>query len=335
MQEGNRFFPFSKSAFDLLRELMVYNPEDRPVCFARMLSGGYIVFRKALSGIERIYSYGVDINNVVFDLSITRKLKLLCHCYKSTLEAPPENNNFLVFHKREIGDSFGTFSDHVKENGDEGKNILLKVDMEVGGWAFLEGVTEQDFKFIPQIVVEHHEMLFHDQWSRYTKILNKINQYYYLCYIQALNTDYEGIIFDDKIYLHTKYAATYIRKDLGKCSINTKISFPTRVEYPNITKRPYVPLDAWPYRSDRKGMYSMLAIVKLARLRSFLNGMRDDVPLKKWMVKRVGDKMHVNSEDVSYGNKEIRKKRVSLKGRKGTLNDLTTSIAKKVKAVQD
>lgn len=330
MDEFRRFMPFSKEAFDLLRELVVYTPQDKPVCFAKMLSGGYIVFKKALSGVDCIYSYGVDANNVIFDLSITRKLKLPCHCYKSTLGNAHEDNKYLVFHKNK--GALGTFAEHVAENGHQGKKILLKIDMEEGGWEFLETFRERDFKQIPQIVVEHHKFLFPDEWPRYTKMLKMINKHYYLCYVQALNTDFVGFLFDGKIYLHTKYAATYIRKDLGQCVINTKTYFPTKVEYPNITRRPYIPLDSWPYRSDRESLVDLKAIVRLSRLRSFLKGVREDIPMKKWSIDRVGDKLKVSSKKMMIYGIDASKQKIKAARKK---QDNLMTIARKIKDVKD
>lgn len=331
MDEFRRFMPFSKEAFDLLRELIVYAPNDKAVCFAKMLSGGYIVFKRALADVDCIYSYGVDANNVIFDLSITKKLKLPCHCYKSTLGDVYKDSKYLTFHKSK-GSSLGTFAGHVIENGHQDKNIFLKIDMEEGGWEFLETFKEPDFKRIPQIVVEHHKFLFPGEWPRYTEILRRINKYYYLCYVQALNTDFVGFLFDGKIYLHTKYAATYIRKDLGECVLNTKTRFPTKVEYPNITKRPYIPLDAWPYRSDRKSMYDLMAIVRLGRLRSFFNGMRDDVQMKKWSVDRVGDKLKVSSKEMVIYGIDASEKKIKAARKK---QDKLMTIARKIKDVKD
>lgn len=303
MPDKNRFMPLSKNAFDLLRELVVYYPKDKAVRFAGLSSGGYVLFQKALAGVERIYSYGVDKYNLPFDLAITQKLQISCHCYSCSIHGFPENK-FINFHKKEMGACLGGFSKHVVDNGDKGKNIVLKIDLEGGEWKFLGKFTDKDFSSISQIVVEYHNMLSEDKWPQYTNIFKKINQYYYLCYIQAINTEFDAISFDDKLYLHNKYGATYIRKDLGKCLINTMVSFPTKVEYPNVTSRPYVSLNSWPYRSDRESMRSLIAIIKMRRLRSFFDGISPGVlPMKKWVITRDGSKFKVRSRDLSADRK--------------------------------
>ena len=223
---------------------------------------------------ERIYSYGIDINNFNFDLAITEELNVKCHCYGCSLESFPPDNNFLVFHKEEIGASLGTFSRHVRDNGDEGRNVVLKIDLEGWEWDFLEALTEQDIGSISQIVIEFHGLLKEDRWAQYTNVIKKINRFYYLCYVQATNTSTDGILFDDKIYLHNRYAATFIRKDLGSCPVNTTIQFPTSVDYPNLSGKPYIPLTGWPYRSDRKSMLSLNSIIKIMHTRSFFHSIR-------------------------------------------------------------
>ncbi len=237
--------------------------------FGRLKNGGYILFPKALKTVERIYSYGVDINNVDFDVAITKKLKVNCHCYGCSLEDLPQDKNFLIFHKEEIGARLGTFSRHVMDNGDQGKNILLKVDLEGWEWDFLEVFTEQDSRLIPQIVIEFHGLLKPERWPRYANILKKINRYYYLCYVQATNTSTDGIIFDGNLYLHNRYGATFLRKDLAQCSVNRRTKFPTKVDYPNLSGKPYISLDGWPYRSDKKSMFSLLSTVKTMSTRAF------------------------------------------------------------------
>lgn len=240
--------PLNHPALRLLRELVVYSPDDKRRRFGNSKKGGYVVFEKTARNSDAIYSFGVDEHNIGFDLSITRKLKLPCRAFAQ--------------------DDKNTFSEHVIKHHDQQKNILVKMDLEGGEWGFLEKLTPKDMRQITQMVIEFHGLDRPENWERFSKILQKINEHYYLCHVHANNTVGRGILFDKIFYLHNRTEATFLRKDVVKAKPNTTTQFPTSSDRPN-EARPQIPLEGWPYQSDTKSLKALSTTLKLARLRSF------------------------------------------------------------------
>lgn len=262
--------PFSKNAFALLRQLIVYTSKDKRVRFGDLEDGGYVLFEKALRNVDCVYSYGIGRNDS-FDMDVTLKLKVKCHCYDHTIRTLPKRNSYLIYHRKGIGASLGTFSKHVIENNDNGKDILLKMDVEGAEWDFFESLNKQDIKNISQMTIELHGLGRHRRWTRYIRLFKKINKYYYLCHVHANNTA-KRTVFDRGIHLPHIMEATFLRKDLGRCSVNKKIQFPTPVDCPIVRTKPDMPLTGWPYCSNRQ---SILLLYSIMKIRSFFNNLRE------------------------------------------------------------
>lgn len=255
----------------LLKELTLYVPDDDPLRLGCLKNGGYILFQKALENVQRVYSYGVDSNNFNFDLDITGRLHIESHCYACSLNEIP-SNKYVIYHPGDLNGFSGTLSEDLKENGDCDKEIVLKVDLEGGEWNFLARDSADCLKNVRQMVIEFHGLLKRDNWPLYMKVLRKINKHFFLCYLQA-SAFGGGVLVGEKIYLYNKYMATFIRKGVARCVLNKKIHFPTKVDYPNLSGRPYINLDSWPYCSSQKNLQMVNLLVKVMKTKSFFKGL--------------------------------------------------------------
>ena len=129
--------------------------------------GGYIVPLNAIKKTDVLYSYGVG-DNSSFENDYTALTSKPAHLYDHTVNCIPTYINH-SFHKEGLsgtpkaeGKAEGegitnNFLYHLKENGDEGKNVLLKIDVEGAEYEWLRNTDMNELqKSVSVLVIEFH-----------------------------------------------------------------------------------------------------------------------------------------------------------------------------------
>lgn len=121
--------------------------------------GGYSVPNHAMRNTDILYSYGVG-DNTSFEEDYILRTGKTSHGYDHTIDFKRNITNY-TFHKEGLSgnktDNTNNFLYHLKENGDEGKNVLLKIDVEGAEyeWIYNTDITEVS-KSVTVLVIEFH-----------------------------------------------------------------------------------------------------------------------------------------------------------------------------------
>ena len=146
--------------------------------------GGYLLCENLLTGTQAAYSYGIG-GEDNWGCQVSRELGVTVHQYDCFTRARPtcENGRF-QFHDecvgatRETNDSreFDTIAAQVAANGDAGKRLLVKMDVEGAEWSALAATPDGLLDSIDQLAMELHGT---DE-SRIVDVIRRLKTKFYL-----------------------------------------------------------------------------------------------------------------------------------------------------------
>jgi hypothetical protein len=102
--------------------------------------GGYLMCENLIDGVQAAYSYGIDTEDN-WGCDVSRQFNVVVHQYDCfTPHRPTCEGGKFVFHDECVGASaervdgqpFDTFASQIARNGDAGKSLLVKIDIEGG-----------------------------------------------------------------------------------------------------------------------------------------------------------------------------------------------------------
>jgi hypothetical protein len=146
--------------------------------------GGYLMCAELPLKIEAGYSYGVGRNDD-WGCQISRQYGVPVHQYDCFNPARPtcEGGTF-VFHNECVGNrteqidgrTFDTLENQIRQNGDAGKTVLMKIDIEAAEWDALLATPDAVFASIPQLAMELHG--YNDR--KILEVLRKLKRHFHL-----------------------------------------------------------------------------------------------------------------------------------------------------------
>src|SRR6478752_5197805 len=132
--------------------------------FGSANDGGYLMCENLIEPLDAAYSYGVGRNDD-WGCEMSRRYHVPVHqydCFDPT--RPTCNGGTFVFHDECVGDGtgyrksrfFDTLENQISKNGDTGRRLIIKMDIEGGEWDSLLAAPEELLASIPQITMEMH-----------------------------------------------------------------------------------------------------------------------------------------------------------------------------------
>ncbi len=152
--------------------------------FGSANDGGYLMCENLIEPIDAAYSYGVGTNDD-WGCELSRRYHVPVHEYDCFDTARPTcNGGTFDFHNECVGDRtgyrgsrfFDTLENQIKRNGDTGRRLIIKMDIEGGEWDSLLAAPDQLLASIPQITMEMHG--FND--PKIVEVLRKLKRNFYL-----------------------------------------------------------------------------------------------------------------------------------------------------------
>ena len=152
--------------------------------FGSANDGGYLMCENLLENLDAGYSYGVGRNDD-WGCEVSRRYQVPVHQYDCFDPARPtcESGSFVFHHaclgpRAEERDSrvFDTLENQIRSNGHEGRQLVLKIDIEGAEWDALAAAPDDLLASIPQVAMELHG--FDDR--RILEVLRKLNRHFYL-----------------------------------------------------------------------------------------------------------------------------------------------------------
>ena len=222
--------------------------------------GGYVLLNSGLDSIEVVYSYGVG-DNSDFEAMICEKYNAVARLYDHTIDSAPLKKDYLYFKREGVGpkkaEDRNTIENHIKENGDSAKRLLLQMDVDGAEWDSLINTPNSVLSLFDQIVIEVHGLAtdlsaalnggeVHEvSIGHKIKAFRKINSLFYLYHVHA-NTE-AGMYYIDWLKVPDVLELTFINKKIVKNAEPSKIIFPTDFDRPNVKGRRDVKLHFWPF----------------------------------------------------------------------------------------
>lgn len=159
--------------------------------FGSANDGGYLMCENLLGDIQSAYSYGIDTEDN-WGCEVSQKLGVPVHQYDCfTPHRPTCANGKFVFHDECIGpraetiDShpFDTLTQQIAKNGDTGKNLLVKIDIEGAEWDSLLATPNEVLDRIAQLPMELHGV----NGPRFVELVKKLKQTFHLVSVHFNN----------------------------------------------------------------------------------------------------------------------------------------------------
>lgn len=152
--------------------------------FGSANDGGYLMCENLIEPIDSVYSYGVGKNDD-WGCEMSSRYHVPVHEYDCFDPARPNcAGGKLVFHNECVGDRagerdsrlFDTLENQIRKNGDTGRRVIIKMDIEGAEWDALMITSDQLLASVPQITMEMHG--FDD--PKILEVIRKLKQNFHL-----------------------------------------------------------------------------------------------------------------------------------------------------------
>jgi hypothetical protein len=159
--------------------------------FGSANDGGYLMCENLLGEIQSAYSYGIDTEDN-WGCEVSQKLGVTVHQYDCfTPHRPTCENGKFVFHDECIGPRaetidarpFDTLTNQIAKNGDSGKTLLIKMDIEGAEWDSLLATPDEVLARVVQMPMELHGV----NQRRFVELVEKLKQTFYLVSVHFNN----------------------------------------------------------------------------------------------------------------------------------------------------
>jgi hypothetical protein len=218
--------------FDMLQPVALANCDLQR--FGEPNDGGYLLCGNLLRDVQAGYSYGIS-GYDQWGCDVATKLAVRVHqydCFDTRQPACPGGDT--LFHAECIADTtrvedgrpFDTFENQFARNGDAGKRLLLKIDVEGAEWdAFLhasDGVLDQ----LDQVAVEFH-------WSddmKYVEVVERLKRHFHLANLHFNNF---SCVADSEPFPAWAYEVLFVNKRIAVVDPSKRAGAPHPQDAPN------------------------------------------------------------------------------------------------------
>ncbi len=246
---------------NLLKELKIFNfPNSKRIRIGSDKDGGYVLLNYGLESIDVVYSYGVG-GNSDFETMFCEKYNAIARLYDHTVDSAALERKFLYFKKEGVGqkktNDRDTIENHLNQNADGDKNLILKMDIDGGEWDTLIHTPNSVLSLFDQIVIETHGIgsgvseslnggeVYSANIDKKIKVFKKMNELFYLCHVHANN--YSRVFYKKWYKIPDTLELTYIKKKIVKTAEPSKVIFPTEFDRPNNKNKKEIDLHFWPF----------------------------------------------------------------------------------------
>lgn len=159
--------------------------------YGRSNDGGYLMCENLLSGATAAYSYGIE-HEDTWGCAISERTGVVIHQYDCfTADRPTCPNGKFDFHSECIGPRaeaidgrpYDTFTNQIARNGDGGKRLIVKMDVEGAEWDSLLNTSDEVLETIDQLSMELHGF----KEPKYAELIRKLGRTFYLVNLHANN----------------------------------------------------------------------------------------------------------------------------------------------------
>jgi hypothetical protein len=153
--------------------------------FGEPFDGGYVLCANLLNEVRSAYSYGIS-GYDGWGCDISRQLKVKVHEYDCfNLQRPVCDGGALMFHPECVAGARSTDSDgrvfdtpeaQIARNGDAGRYLVMKMDVEGAEWDTLTQSADAVLDQIDQLAIEFHGA----KEPRFLEVVEKLKRKFYI-----------------------------------------------------------------------------------------------------------------------------------------------------------
>lgn len=222
-----------RSLFDLLQPVRLSNCTLER--FGEPHDGGYLVCANLLDAVQSGYSYGIS-GYDQWGCDVSRRRKVQVHEYDCfDLREPACDGGDLHFHaecvgpgttRDEDGRLFDTMSNHIRRNGDLGKQLIVKIDVEGAEWDSFLLASDELFERIDQLSVEFHGV--HE--DRFVAAVGRLTRFFHV-----VNLHFNNYSCDPSLapFPAGAYEVLFVSKRLGVVDESGTVTRPHPLDAPN------------------------------------------------------------------------------------------------------
>jgi hypothetical protein len=207
--------------------------------FGEANDGGYLLCGNLLGSVQAGYSYGIS-GYDGWGCDVSRRFGVALHQYDCfDLREPICGGGKMVFHaecvaserKVEDGRIFDTLQQQILQNGDDGKQLVVKMDVERAEWDSLLATPSDVLDRFAQLVIEFHGT---DE-VRFIVALQKLKELFFVAHVHFNNY---SCVDNAAPFPAEAYEVLFVNKRLGQ--VDTSAPAPGRhpFEAPNNPGRP-------------------------------------------------------------------------------------------------
>lgn len=188
--------------------------------YGSRFGGGYLMCANLMEGIKSAYSYGIDQEDN-WGCQVSRQLGVTIHQYDCFTKARPTcPGGRFVFHDECVGPRkekldgrpFDSVPSQIDRNGDTGKSLLFKIDVEGAEWESLLATPDAVLDTFVQIPMEFHLRLAED--SRFLELVRRLKERFYLVNLHFNNNPTACFHDSGPIPSHA-FQALWVNKRVG------------------------------------------------------------------------------------------------------------------------
>jgi hypothetical protein len=201
--------------------------------------GGYVLCENLASQAKSAYSYGID-GRDEWGCDIFRAYHLPIHQYDCfNLKRPVCENAQFDFHEECVGPGnarlgtrqYDSLTNQVVRNGDAGKHLLVKMDVESAEWDVFASTSDSMLESVDQLVVEFHEL----DDPRYIDIIEKLKKTFHIVNVHFNNY---ACMWWSKPFPALAFEILMVNKRLGVLDTsNPWAAYPNPLDAPNKSSR--------------------------------------------------------------------------------------------------
>jgi hypothetical protein len=226
-----------QSLFDTLRPVALRNCTLKR--FGSAHDGGYLLCENLIEDLGAAYSYGVGPNDD-WGCEVSTRYRVPVHQYDCFDPSRPVcKTGRFDFHAECVGDrrelinrrQFDSLSGHISANGDAGKRLLVKIDVEGAEWDALMATPDEVLERIDQLPMELHGV---DE-RRFVKVVEKLKRTFHLVNVHPNNFSCAD---DLAPFPAWAYQVLFVNKRLGELDPAVVAPPPSPLNAPDNPNRP-------------------------------------------------------------------------------------------------
>lgn len=210
--------------------------------FGEENDGGYLMCANLLDDVQSAYSYGIS-GYDKWGCDVSTRLRIPLHqydCFNATRPACPDGRP--IFHDECVGPSretregrlFDAIAAQVATNQDDGKRLVMKMDVEGAEWESLQSAPDALFDRIDQLVLEFHwGQDAEHRWvfdPRHVALLERLQRFFHVAHVHFNNASCtEGLA----PFPTWAYEVTFVSKRLAELDASRTPVQPHPLDAPN------------------------------------------------------------------------------------------------------